>query len=930
MAQRISEQVVEWLSVGGNSFTPQQSVPLNVNYTGKTFGSLPAMGSSNVISIYNNQGAIWTLGAIAATTTPKSGQLIISSNDSQAGGAVAIELWRGSNSSWQIGNFNENFFIRTNRKTENALDTTYSLNVLQLETQTGDAYIWGNTTFYGRDAGASKGSNTPDAYGLNTLNVNGGVSIRGQLYLAHTGDASTAAATTTNAVAAHILGGLQTDKSIKIGKWTSTSAAPNAGIRIHDLRALDNDANRFGDQAVNWYFHQINGQWASIMHMKGWTGTYYAWELGGNASTAAQDRYYVRTLTGTTAGTWHTLAYIPAFAQIGSNTQPVYVDVNGKIIALTYTANRLYYSQDANNFVAGTYYADGTKLTINGTSAPANSGNFQVIGTSTMQHIYVQTTDTYDIGANTVRFRNIYGNGGYFGYSSKADGGVYLYTNSVTFGRFYLSTLGTTSVQGETILQLGNSNAAGAANNARGRIRIYGTSSTYQDVFPQPNGSQNVYLPNHNTAMYLTHTADNNAVGTATRPVYVAANGRITVGTYTLNATLNSGTANRLAYYSGTNAVSSAGSLYTTGANLGVNATTTTATPTGGSSTTFTMYVAGETHTTGVAHSNGGFYVHRAATGGGFYLYHNNSIVAQMYIAALGTASNGTTQGAQGDTYLILGNSIARAAATATTGANNARGILRLYGTSSTYQQIIPQSTAASQSIYLSAYNGVQYLAHTGDANAVGSATRPVYVAANGRITVGTYTLNATVNSGTTGYAAYYSGTNAVSSTSIARFDSSAAELTYNSRTIKPVLKIYGVTYHSSNVEAAGYFLQNVSAAGGGYYVYGNATQYGRLYIPTIGTTSANGRASLYLGNGTASGTANNAYGDILLYGTGTNYMLIRPSALTSNLTLGGTGGYFTMTGGLYVSGPIRTSQYGGTVPTAAPITGNGTFFFKI
>ena len=51
---------------------------------------------------------------------------------------------------------------------------------------------------------------------------------------------------------------------------------------------------------------------------------------------------------------------------------------------------------------------------------------------------------------------------------------------------------------------------------------------------------------------------------------------------------------------------------------------------------------------------------------------------------------------------------------------------------------------------------------HTGNTTGtVGTATRPVYVDA-GTIKQGTYTLNATINSGTTNYLAYYSGANTI------------------------------------------------------------------------------------------------------------------------------------------------------------------------
>jgi hypothetical protein len=60
------------------------------------------------------------------------------------------------------------------------------------------------------------------------------------------------------------------------------------------------------------------------------------------------------------------------------------------------------------------------------------------------------------------------------------------------------------------------------------------------------------------------------------------------------------------------------------------------------------------------------------------------------------------------------------------------------------------------------------------------------------------------------------------------------------------------------------------------YEVFGNASKkYGSLAVPTVGTTTTNGVCSLALGNGTASGTDGNAYGRIIMYGTGNGYTRI-------------------------------------------------------
>ena len=69
-------------------------------------------------------------------------------------------------------------------------------------------------------------------------------------------------------------------------------------------------------------------------------------------------------------------------------------------------------------------------------------------------------------------------------------------------------------------------------------------------------------------------------------------------------------------------------------------------------------------------------------------------------------------------------------------------------------------------------------------------------------------------------------------------------------------------------------------------YINGAASKnYGYMYPSTLGTTSAIGVGRLLLGNSTASGTADNARGQILMYGTGAYYHIIQ-GAPTANRTL--------------------------------------------
>ena len=97
---------MEWLTVGGDAFTPQNfnstngNIPLVISKPGESV-TIPATNGT-AIGVYNNKGQLWTVGAAGATTSVKSSQLIVSSSDATAGAGAALELWRGTDVSWQL------------------------------------------------------------------------------------------------------------------------------------------------------------------------------------------------------------------------------------------------------------------------------------------------------------------------------------------------------------------------------------------------------------------------------------------------------------------------------------------------------------------------------------------------------------------------------------------------------------------------------------------------------------------------------------------------------------------------------------------------------------------------------------------------------------------------------------------------------------
>ena len=127
-----------------------------------------------------------------------------------------------------------------------------------------------------------------------------------------------------------------------------------------------------------------------------------------------------------------------------------------------------------------------------------------------------------------------------------------------------VTTPAITAITGYEYLYLGNELTSNTDGGMTGCLGLYGSSSYYQRLLPQPNGgNRDVYLPNYAGSSYLIHGGNNNAIGGTSQPVYIAANGRATAITYT---------ANRLYYPSSTTAFTG-GTHYVNGTKIAINST---------------------------------------------------------------------------------------------------------------------------------------------------------------------------------------------------------------------------------------------------------------------------------------------------------------------------------------------------------------------
>ena len=108
-----------------------------------------------------------------------------------------------------------------------------------------------------------------------------------------------------------------------IGEESESITVGPGGIGIRDMRKNDITRDMLGDYTFGMYFHDFSNQgvlpglssypWMSVLHAKGWTGEYQAWELAGPAGTGDVDYgLYYRNSKGssnTEWNSWHKVAF---------------------------------------------------------------------------------------------------------------------------------------------------------------------------------------------------------------------------------------------------------------------------------------------------------------------------------------------------------------------------------------------------------------------------------------------------------------------------------------------------------------------------------------------------------------------------------------------------------------------------------------------
>lgn len=479
-----------------------------------------------------------------------------------------------------------------------------------------------------------------------------------------------------------------------------------------------------------------------------------------------------------------------AYGTAGSQSQPIYVDSNGKLTATTYalnatidtgTANRMAYYKAAGEIDdAASIYASTNSLTINGTSAPANSGKFQVVGTATMRDILPESNQTYTLGTENLGWKYLYLN------STGAGAGLTLRDDGQQYGRFYIDTFGTESALGRTWLLIGNSISSGSAKNSQGTIRVYYTSSTYGDYNAfgwtgAPGGGGYTFLGSRSsvkdTAAYTIITVGNSANVNTTDMhsegqlrLYSAA----TKYHQLQGASTTTNYEHTMPNHTGWLASGAAAGVVTDGKTLMYLANTgilTASAATVGANekpvylnkgvlTEISYYTQADINagtTYGLAYYSSANSISGMAPGSNQYMILQQGSTIPEWTGVIRPVTHNNSNYTLGTSAALWHSIYGSTYYVGDAASTNINGKIRIFGNKK-YVDVMYSGVATTNiTAYIPPYNNTIYFAHTGSTDAVGSVTKPVYVDTNGRITVGSYELKAQVEDGLTDRLAYYS-----------------------------------------------------------------------------------------------------------------------------------------------------------------------------
>ena len=275
--------------------------------------------------------------------------------------------------------------------------------------------------------------------------------------------------------------------------------------------------------------------------------------------------------------------------EIDISSSGFYVNANGDdMIRLSNTGS--------SNYING-----NTNLIIYGGSNGSISFKSSSPGINYNKATWVENLKSLII--NSDKSIEMYGSGGNCYFYAGTDGNPYkmeIGSNGVSYIKF--DKTGIADFYGEV--------------RFRDAVTFKGIATHEKDVLPSNNNGKNLGSSSYRWKKLYIGTAD--SYGSTNRPIYWN-NGAPAECNYSLNATVNSGTPNRIAYYSGANAISS-GSITSDGTYLGnVNYLSINT----AHQTNYRLYVNGDSYVSGWSRAANGFYVHDQ---GVHYTYQSSGI----------------------------------------------------------------------------------------------------------------------------------------------------------------------------------------------------------------------------------------------------------------------------------------------------------------
>lgn len=278
----------------------------------------------------------------------------------------------------------------------------------------------------------------------------------------------------------------------------------------------------------------------------------YLWQISSGTTTKQYYGYGLKYI-GAGNGVGNYLRLI-ADNQNNTDVTAIGINQNGQVgIGADANASYRLYVNGNSYFNGNTthngidYFANGTTYYINNSADfILNNGKVSKLG------INANVSDTYILNVN---------GSSYFGGNSYNQNIIPIVDNTYTLGESTSS-----SNKRWKAVYIGTANSYGA-NSDTSATPIYWNNGIPAPLSVTKGGiAQPVYLKNGSI------TACSDDKGSTTKPVYMKA-GTITECSYTLSSTVNSGTANQLAWYNSSTSITTGTKLVTNGTNLGIGTT---------------------------------------------------------------------------------------------------------------------------------------------------------------------------------------------------------------------------------------------------------------------------------------------------------------------------------------------------------------------